>query len=62
MKRPIPRQTITATDAVEQLRKDNKFLAELMLVKFAPTNYCLTLPERRQLSECYGRTFTKTPP
>jgi hypothetical protein len=44
--------------AIEALQADNRFLAEMMLIKFGPTNYCLTSDERSRLKECYSRAFS----
>ena len=44
--------------AIEALQADNRFLAEMMLIKFGPTNYCLTSDERSRLKECYARAFS----
>lgn len=41
----------------KEIEADNRFLAEMMLIKFGPTNYCLTLVEARQLKDCYARAF-----
>lgn len=42
----------------KEMEADNRFLAEMMLIKFGPTNYCLTLVEARRLKDCYARAFS----
>jgi hypothetical protein len=45
--------------ALDTMRDDNQFLASMMLIKFAPTNYCLSSQERKRLDDCYKRAFAK---
>ncbi len=48
--------------AFETMQEDNKFLANMMLIKFSPTNYCLSSHERKKLEDCYNRAFAKSTP
>jgi hypothetical protein len=48
---------MNAEPSTKLLKEDNQFLAHMMLIKFAPTNYCLTPYERKRLEECYKNAF-----
>lgn len=45
--------------ALAVMQEDNRFLADMMLTKFGPSNFCLTGHERKRLRECYRRAFAK---
>lgn len=51
---------------IERLKKENNelnndlyFLADLLLIKFRPTNFCLTSKEQQKIKAIYKKTFTE---
>jgi hypothetical protein len=47
---------------IKKLREHNQFLAQMMLLEFNPSSYCLTATEKTKLQECYDYAFSSNSP